>query len=443
MCQTESNVLVVVVDALRADYAKREVAPTITSLLDSHISCSQAFSPINATEPLLTSFYTGMYPRSNGLIHHGSSVTKRKQNAIRQLPFLQELLSEQGYKTAAIDWMGSWHASGYDYYSGELVERNTSADDESDSITLNISVAETLRKQIPPQIYAGFRRLLHKIRPPTVEPLGWLPDSAEQVTSTAIEQIDDAENPFYLFTHYWDAHAPYDVPEKYTKQFGNLNDPVARYKGGIAYVDDQLQRLLDELDDRGIRDDTLIIVMGDHGESLGEHGIYYDHHGLYDQSIHVPIVLSHPDLPSMNLDSFIQHVDLAPTVLDFLGHDVPPGMDGQSLLPVVEGDADTRSAVVAEEAQTQRKICIRTDRYKYIKHIGDDPVCRGCHVIHGGEEELYDLTEDPDETENVLLDQPAVADTLRTRLNEWMNRHSNERTRIEQVVDSLVADGRF
>lgn len=84
---------------------------------------------------------------------------------------------------------------------------------------------------------------------------------------------------------------------------------------------------------------------------------------------------------------------------------------------MVEDYSDARSAVVVEEAQTQRKICNRTERYKHIRLLDDDPVCRGCHMVNGGDEEPYDLWEDPDETRNLADERPDVTDRLGARLS--------------------------
>lgn len=435
------NVIVVVIDALRPDYLSRETAPTLHSLIDDGVHFERAFSTINTTEPSLASFYTGNYPRTTGLINHGANITPREQTALERVTFLQERLQHLGYETAAIDWLGRWHERGYDYYSGEIEERETSGNARDDSGFIT-ALFERFVSACPPDVMRHVRNAKHSIVPPTVEPIGWIPDSAEDVLDAGLDRIDAATGPFYLFMHFWDTHAPYVVPEEYVLEFGDESDPVARYRAGISYVDDQLDRLVEQLTERELLEGTLLVVMADHGESLGEHEIYYDHHGLYDESIHVPMVLSHPDLPAgKRVNEFVQHVDLHPTILDFVGSDPPEQVDGHSLLPVIFDGRTIRDAVVAEEAQTQRKICIRTSDYKYIETIGSNSVCRGCHVIHGGERELYDLQADDAETSNLFDDRPDIQERLRSRLEQWRSEHATERAAIQRTVASLVDSG--
>ena len=291
------------------------------------------------------------------------------------------------------------------------------------------------------------RRAKYAVSEPTVEARGWLPDPAEAVVTQALDRVEGADSPFYLFCHFWDTHSPYELPDERLQGFDE-RDPVDRYRAAISYVDDEITRLRHRLEELGY-EDTLFVVMGDHGESFGEHGIYFDHHGLYDPSLHVPVILSHPDLPSgRTIDEFIQHIDLAPTILEFIAtHEGPSvadttGMDGMSLLPVIDDpDETTRDAVIAEEAHTQRRICLRTSQYKYIELLSGSPVCRGCNVIHGGERELYDLKQDPEETNNIVDQKPEVADRLQQRVKEWMQTHGNERHKIDCTIVELLDEG--
>jgi len=445
MTGNRANVIVLTVDALRPDYLDRDLCPTMMELVDDGVYFDRAFSTINTTEPSLTSFYTGNYPRTTGLVRHGGSVTEADFRALRDATFVQERLRDRGYTTTAVDWIGDWHERGYDNYSGELVDSTPSAQTiDSAGIDLPSRLFGTLRSSLPPTVFEWLRRAKHASIGPSLPSGGWLPDQASEVVDYAVDRIARSDEPFYLFCHFWDTHAPYEVPDAYLDGV-DASDPEARYRAAISFVDDQIERLLTALDETGVGDDTLLIVMGDHGECFGEHGIYFDHHGLYDPSIHVPLVLHHPDLPSgRRVDEFVQHVDLCPTILDFVDDSPPQGFDGESLLPLVRGAVDTiREHVVAEEAHTQRRICLRTDQYKYIELLSGSTVCCGCGIVHGGECELYNLEVDPAESNDLSDVRPDLVDSLRTQLYEWIRAHGNERRTIDRIVATLDDRGAY
>jgi arylsulfatase A-like enzyme len=213
--------------------------------------------------------------------------------------------------------------------------------------------------------------------------------------------------------------------KKYLGKSPNLDYVLAKYYGAIAYVDHEVGRLMNALKKNHLLENTLIVITSDHGESLTEHDIFFDHHGLYDVSIHVPLILAGPKLPEgRRIKGLIQHVDLAPTILEIL--DLPvqneKAFDGNSLTPLINGDKkELHPAVFAEEAYYERKRAVRTKRYKYIKALSkEEGLCRCCHLIHGALEELYDLSLDPQEVQNIVEKEPKVRNELRNRLSKWV-----------------------
>ncbi|MBD3229219.1 MAG: sulfatase-like hydrolase/transferase, partial [Candidatus Lokiarchaeota archaeon] len=189
----------------------------------------------------------------------------------------------------------------------------------------------------------------------------------------------------------------------------------------VVFVDEQLGILFDYLKKNNLNQNTLVILTSDHGESLDEHGIYFDHHGLYDVNIKVPLVIGHSDLPESRLSGFIQHTDLMPTILDFIGVESKIEFDGQNILPLILSKMDSSSEIIiTEEAYTQRKRSVRDKKYKYIKSFSkESSVCRYCGVIHGGLEELYDLENDPDEILNLINERPEIAKEMKEKLRKW------------------------
>jgi arylsulfatase A-like enzyme len=187
-------------------------------------------------------------------------------------------------------------------------------------------------------------------------------------------------------------------------------------------------------------EDTLLVITSDHGDSLTEHEIYFDHHGLYDESTHVPLFLHYPRgwQKGLRLQSFVQHVDLLPTICEAAGIAPPEGVDGKSLLPLISGSVQQlREAVFTEESYVQRKAALRTDRYKYIQALDGTGWCRYCEKVHIGLEELYDLLEDPRELKDLSKSHHDVAAEMRGRLQEIITHLDRKREQSKRTNESM------
>jgi arylsulfatase A-like enzyme len=187
----------------------------------------------------------------------------------------------------------------------------------------------------------------------------------------------------------------------------------------VKQVDDSIGDIIKVLSDMGTLEETLIIAVADHGESLGEHQIYFDHHGLYEPTIHVPCILSYPKrLPkNKRISALCQHADLFPTILQLAGLKKLKGVgriDGRSLMPLIKEKVnEIHPFVVSCEANWQLKRCIRTMRWKLIRSYEPD--------VYGNPKwELYDLKKDPGETKNVIAQHPQVAKQLKEQMEKWV-----------------------
>jgi len=447
--KTVPNILFIVIDALRFKNLScygypRPISPNIDKLAHEGLLFEDAYSCSNATDSSLTTIFSGMYPTSHGILGHGGQwigkrsgeVETRKldQSGIHLLP---EMLKAMGYVTLAVDWLGRWHKRGYDYYSGMLREAKPAS----------FPFRARARRFFQP--IHGYRCLLS--RRYAYSDKSTIIDDAHLITLLAERLIkENLDKDFFLFVHYWDVHSPYAPPTPFYDKISSEDtadrmrtrilallskiwtrrhneridsERIIRYLASIAYVDYEIGILVKTLEHYGILDDTLIIVTSDHGESLTEHEIYFDHHGLYDVSIRVPLIMKHSVFPkNKRVIGFVQHFDLVPTLLDLLGSDSAK-FDGKSVLPLVYEKVDQlHSAVYAEEAYYQRKNCIRTSRYKYIRATSRKAAtCRRCGHIHGGLEELYDVKHDPNETKNILEYAPRTSARLKKNLSEWQS----------------------
>lgn len=463
------NVVIVVIDALRADrvgaLSGKNITPNIDNLAAESTCFTNAYSTINATNPAITSLQTGRYPLSHGVINHGQ-VTQKEKSAVESVPQLPEVLLQTGYSTAVFGrGLGRWHRSGFEEYPGDYGES-----DEEDQKPLKHRIGSALE---------GIHPLLHNITATGYSmTIGQMPETnrdtqqskskeAVQRFKTILNDFDDSD-PFYAFFHLLDTHITYNpdsdvvkecldkfeyTPEEWTgsapgsrdgsseiynRKFDRLVDkgkypdvaekhysygePTsavvdAHYDAAAHEADQHVGHIIEELENRDVFDDTLFILLSDHGESLTEHGIYYDHHGLYDVSIKIPLIIRPPgDEPVREtVDDFVQITDVAPTVASYADVDgLDP--DGSSLKPVIEGEETIdRKFIIAEEAHTQRRRMIRTEQEKLIYLVQGDTICSYCDVQHAPEIELYDIINDPKEENNLRESKQQRVSTLRER----------------------------
>lgn len=410
------NVILLSIDTLRADHLsnygyQRLTSPHLDRIAREGTVLTEFYSPHIPTHPSFTTLHTGRDAVSHQVVGHAGKVEPSEN-----IRFLAEILSEQGYNTAAVDNLGKWFTRGF----GQV---------------------ETYRWPVD------------KTQP-------WR--KAEVVNERAIETLDGlaaGDAPFFLFLHYWDPHTPYLPPPPFDRMFysgdertpaarsmepvfafapfaeyfqawmpsvTDIQFPIAQYDAEIAYLDSVLARLFTRIDELGLTENTLLVINADHGEILDEHVGYFDHHGLYEGNVHVPLILRRPGtIPSgQRLGGFIRQQDVAPTILDALGLGALAGanqMDGTSFyLQVLEGlHAGTCDELYLTENTWMRKRAVRTRRWKLI--VALEPDFHDLPPV-----ELYDLLNDPDEQVNLAEIRPDVVADLRARLDAWMARRMKE-----------------
>ena len=203
--------------------------------------------------------------------------------------------------------------------------------------------------------------------------------------------------------------------------------------------------------EKGIFDNTLLIITADHGESLIEHGIYFDHHGLYQEIMHVPLVMSCPSVitKASRVSGAVQHIDLFPTILDLTDCELDTNsIDGQSLRPVLNGVPHKgRDYIYTEEFNRERRTAISDGRFKLIfTPSGEPAVCEICGRTHGDAVELYDLADDPAETANIAAEYADKVEFLKEKYESLAKKLTasaglSERQRLKQRIrKSRIAD---
>ncbi len=366
------NVVLITIDTVRADhlscYGSKSVAtPAMDALAARGVRFEKAMAQVPLTAPSHASILTGTYPQLHKVRDMGGFILDNK------IPTIATLLGQAGYETAAFVGAAvlSHHYGmnrGFSTYGDEMREG-------SDEDKLPGVVAEV---------------------------------RGEVVTKRAVEWLDKTARTkrFFLWAHYYDPHFPYDPPEPFKTRYAK-----ELYSGEIAYVDEQVGTLLRALNERGLESQTLVVLLGDHGESLGDHGEYTHGIFLYDSTMHIPMMIAGPGIPAGRAVSRqVRSIDVLPTIADFVG--IPPGeaTQGVSLKPAIVDGKDPRSNYCYMETLYPKTTMgwselrgMRTDELKLI--VAPKP-------------ELYRFSDDPAEAHSVINKLPADADTLQKKVWE-------------------------
>lgn len=199
------------------------------------------------------------------------------------------------------------------------------------------------------------------------------------------------------------------------------------YDSGIAYADSQIDRLLSELEESGVLEDTLVVVTSDHGESLGEKGLF-KHANLFENNLMIPLVFGFPggQYGGQDFDHQVGTIDIVPTVLDYLGIENRSRIDGESLLPIVRREGEPhRPEAWSYAAYENRGVSLRIDNQ--VKYIYNNTAMSSSR----GNEELFNLADDPGELENLAPDDPVAAKGLHDRV---MSFYESKTTSTRVVV---------
>ncbi len=365
------SVVLITIDTLRADrlgcygYADIET-PHLDRLATEGILFENALTTVPFTLPAHSSIMTGVYPPVHGVRENvGYALDER-------LPTLAEDLSAAGRRTggfiSAFVLDGRWGIDrGFDRYYDEF-----------------------------------------KVQDMGMLNMGSVQRSGTETIEQAEAWLDEAAgSPFFLWLHLFEPHDPYEAPEPFAARY-----PKRPYDAEVAYADSLVGRLREMLEGRNLLDRTLLVVTGDHGEGLGDHGEYFHGFFVYDSTVRVPLIVRLPEgrLGGRRVDAAVSHVDLRPTILDALGLSSPPvdsRQGGRSLLPLVLGMDDSERFAYIES-------------YYSLYHYGWAPLrairTGPLKFIDAPEPELYRLTDDPGEAENVVRRTRVEARELRDRL---------------------------
>lgn len=415
--------------------------PRLDRLAHEGTVFTHAFSQAPICTPSRASFLTGMYPST---VH---ACTNGNDHWDEAAPLVTKLLKDAGYNCGLT---GKLHVAGA---QGRVEPRPK--DDGYSFFRWSHHPPDDWDEG---HDYADWIRSLGKDPRAIYKDLGYFPEEIHQTTwctNEAMRFIEEAEaaraggenKPWLMSINYFDPHPAWDPPENYLERYDPSELPAPHYQPSdlaaqerlrgvdfqsearppeefaiaektaayyamIELIDFSVGRILDFLDDQGLRENTIVIFTSDHGESLGDHGLLLKGCRFYEGLVRVPLLISGPAwMRGQRSDELVELTDLAPTLLDAASVPVPESMAGRSLVPILTGTA----------AQDVHRESVRAEYYHTLN--GDVPgrefsgsygtmIRTRTHKLvtyHGHETgELFDLVADPWEHEN-LWDDPAAA----------------------------------
>ena len=408
------NIVLIMVDTLRADHLgsygyPADVSPNLDVLARESIVFENCFSQSPWTKPSTASLMTSLYPQVHGLTNHegqywgGEGSESRTGVLPDQAETLAESLRAAGYRTGAFI-ANSWVIRNYGFAQGFEVFDDYSA-----------------RLDTPAD------KLIDEAR-------------------TWLDSIEGRGDPFFLYVHAMDVHAPYDAPKgDYDLLLGNpsmadnrylsnsevpynrwnniekrpdwatddMRHQVAywrtRYASGVRAFDRRVARLMADLRRRGVLENTYVVVTSDHGEQLFEHGDWSHGRGLWDHQLHVPLIVRAPERhgAGRRVAEVVQQVDIMPTLLSLAGAAPASRMQGRDLSRWIRSESEQESGTVSFGTATAKRPGLYSIRTRTHKLLFD---------IDTGEIRLFDLVSDPREQRDVAADQPELAQDLKDRL---------------------------
>lgn len=392
-----ANVILVTLDTTRADYLSTYVedptsgdvtisTPAFDSLAEQGQLFELALSSASVTPVSHASILTGRDPHNHGLRILSADGGYRLP---ADVPTLASILAREGYATAAVH--SAFPVSAHFGFDRDF--------DVFESFDLEMQKRDDRHRW---RVETNQRR-------------------SDETTDIVLDVLAELPEPYFLWIHYWDPHDAKKLPPKeFLVAAGH--DPEGwnqssrrRYAVEVSYLDSHFGRVLDWLRANGTFERTLIGVTADHGEGLGEHD-WQGHRLLYQEQIHVPLILSLPGAPKgVRVPELVRTTDVVPTLLDYLSLPLPPGVDGRSLRPLIEGKEDEARIAYSDQINGYDKnanILRRRPDDDFLYCLVEYPWKLVYNPGHPGRSELFHLANDPDEAENLFLTKAKPRDRL-------------------------------
>ncbi|PXF56991.1 MAG: hypothetical protein C4B58_11350 [Deltaproteobacteria bacterium] len=385
------NVLIITMDTTRADHLgcygyDKIQTPHIDAAAKEGVLFEEAFSVQPVTLPSHCSIFTGKYPFSHGV--RDNNIYRLAEENLT----LAEILKERDYVTAA-------------FISSYILDRQFG-------------------------LTQGFHFYNDRFLKPKQK--GRLPIDrrAAEVSILACKWLDTFkekkdERPFFLWLHYYDPHADYDPPSPYKEAYPNP------YDGEIAYMDDWIGYVFDDLKLKDLWDNTIVVLVADHGESLGEYGEQTHGIFIYRPTTNVPLIIKYPEkLPQgVRSKERVSTIDIMPTVLDLLGIKAEEKFDGQSLISLIKDKRGINERAVYSEAFIPKGF-----NWSELKGIRKGKWC----FIEAPRPELYQIEPGEKELESLIGKYPQQAEEIKSLLYAMLTETQQAKTEQVAVNEEMI-----
>ncbi len=417
------NILLITVDSLRADFVSpwnknfKSIAPNLHKIAEESVVFKNAFSHSSHTRCSFASLFTSKYPSEKTYpVLSGNYITMAK------------ILKDAGYRTVGI-------------HSNPFLSKPFGYTDGFD--ILEDTIYPWKSEILPKKFHLILSRILRIVgKQPYL--------SAEGINKKVFKYLNDIKEPFFLWIHYMDVHGPYQSKKGFSyfnKMKGEIlwqkalklphlitqkerSNLVEWYKEEIFYFDNHFGKLIDLMKRKSFFKNTMLIFCSDHGDAFYEHGFYRHERFLYDELLHVPLLIRHPDMDFGEIDELVGLVDILPTILDILDIKKEYKFDGESLLPLIKGRGKKiKNFIIADTTldDAHPHICIRTAEWKLIINENNKKY------------ELYNLKDDPEEKNNLYGIEKEKVRELKEILKKYYSFEKQQKTAEEPDIDEEVA----
>ena len=440
------------IDCLRPDHLgcygyDRPTSPHIDAVAEEGMRCENYYCCSSPCLPSRTAWSSGRFGIRNGVCSNhtaGAKYSMRERHYGGPEPeneCLMRQLRKHGYDTISFSNFADrhnamWFMRGWsEFHTPNLKGGYETAEEVNEPLMSWLKTNATRENYLVHINYWDVHRV-YKMDASWADRFDGMPVSQEWPDEATIQAHQSIEGPFTAQWQFPQGESPYPLMPGSVSSRADFEHMVTGYDASIAYVDDYLGKVLEELDRQGVLDDTAIIISGDHGDAFGEHGIYSDH-VCADECIHnIPLIIRWPGVSGENAssDTLLYNVDLGPTLCDLLGIPAPEDWDGESFRENLAGAGgldreyvvwDHGLYAVQRAVRTRTHLMIRTyDNYGY----PFEPV------------ELYNMIEDPYQTTNIRDEHPELVAELSQSMEDWIQEQRMKGHNIPDPLDEIMRE---
>ena len=442
------NVILITMDTVRADHLslygyERDTTPNLKEFSENATLYTHAIAPGDMTLPTHASIFTGLYARQHGAHYDPWTGYPIGRPLADKFQTLSEILSDEGYLT-----MGVIANHAYITHKFGLDQGFSFYDERRPVVFLGNPLLEEIKGYYLRKIIRN--GLAHLATPSVGDMLYRKADMINKEAFFLLDRVKKNNQRFFLFINYMDAHDPYTPPAPFntlypgkdemftSNDYRSLlrevikfkrsvtdrkrNHLISQYDGGIVYIDFNIIKLIERLKALDLYENSLIIITSDHGETFGERNLLGHGVSVYQDQVYVPLIIKYPNVnKKIVVNKFVSPIDIMPTILDVLGYEVPEYVQGLSLTKLESWNART---VIAESFPKGPLLTL---------HPGFNRVERAIFfwpfkfiLSTAGKRELYDLSKDPDEKNNLYRPDDETSRRLEMSLNHWLKTVSAE-----------------